>query len=325
MNDMKVLAELGAALDPPSVEPPDHLRRRVMTATRSPVRRFRIPRLVTAGGLAAVLTGAILVNQVVSFDDHPPASTAAAAEILRGAAATAQRRPAVPVRGDQFIYVESIAGAISMPAGEGATGAATFETRQRRIWLSADGTRDGVLRTRPKGSAAAWKASPVPGCANGVSTARKGTLTVQVPCTASANYHADLPTDADAMLAYLRRHGGPSKNGPDQDAFTLAGDLVREAYLAPAALAALFEAVAKIPGVTVVGDVTDDAGRAGIAVTRDEIQGARSELIFDRSTYAYLGERSVLRRDQDGLKAGQVLSSAAVLKVAVVNSSGRLP
>ena len=53
----------------------------------------------------------------------------------------------------------------------------------------------------------------------------------------------------------------------------------------------------------------------------DAVVGALASVL----PFVALGERSVLRRDQDGLKAGQVLSSSAVLKVAVVNGSGRLP
>jgi hypothetical protein len=322
MNEMTVLAEFGERLDPPTAQPPADTRRRVMTATRTlPKRRLRL-RLAGAGALAAVVTGAILAGQVVGIGDHPPASTAQAAEILRGAAARAHGTPAVPVRGDEFIYVDSIDTAASIDlSGDHPT---TIESRQHRIWLSVDGTRDGLSRSRPKDGSAGWTSRPEPGCRDGFMNARKGDRTVRVPCTPAPNYRGDLPTDAGAMLAYLRAQGG-TKNGPDQDAFTAAGDLIRGAYLAPAVLSAVFQAVGRIPGVTVAGDVTDEAGRHGIAVTRDEVQGLRTELIFDRRTYAYLGEREVEMTGQDGLRAGQVRYSVAVLRVAVVPAAGRLP
>jgi hypothetical protein len=322
MNEMTALAELGAQLDPPSAQPPADLRRRVMTATLSHRKRRLRLRLAGAGALAAVVTGAILAGQVVGIGDHPPASTAQAAEILRGAAARAHGIPPVPVRGDEFVYVESIATSASIDVSGGRP--ATFESRQRRIWLSVDGTHDGLIRSRPKDGSAGWNSLPLPGCIDGVMTARKGNQTGQVPCKPDPGYRGDLPTDTAAMLTYLRAQGG-SKNGPDQDAFTAAGDLIREAYLAPGVLSAVFEAVGRIPGVTVAGDVTDEAGRHGIAVTRDEVQGSRAELIFDPKTYAYLGEREVEMVAQDGLRAGQVLNSTAVLRVAVVPAAGRLP
>ncbi len=40
-----------------------------------------------------------------------------------------------------------------------------------------------------------------------------------------------------------------------------AASLIREAYLTPASLAAVVAAIAKIPGVRVTGEVTDEAGR----------------------------------------------------------------
>jgi hypothetical protein len=326
MNEMKVLAELGARLDPPSVQPPVETRRRVMTVTTRRRPRFAMPRLglrlAAAGALAAVATGAVLAGQVVGVGDRPPASTAQAAEILRGAAAQAQRRPTVQVRGDEFIYVESIATSASLDASGG--GAATLESRQRRIWLSADGTHDGLIRTRPEDGSGDWTEQSLPGCRDGVLAVRKGNETVQTTCEPTPGYHGDLPTDPGAMLSYLRGRGG-SKNGPDQDAFTAAGDLIREAYLAPPVLAAVFEAVGRIPGVTVAGNVTDEAGRAGVVLTRDEVQGSRAELIFDPKTYEYLGERVVVSHDQDGLRAGQILNSTAILRVAVLPAAGQLP
>jgi hypothetical protein len=339
MNEMNALAELGSRLDPPSAHPPPELRHRVMTATRR--RRLPLPRpglpkpglpkpglptlglrLAAAGALAAVATGAVLAGQVIWVGDHPPAATAQAADVLRGAAAQAQRRPVVPVRDDQFVYVESITTSASFD--EGAGGAPALESQQRRIWLSADGTHDGLVSTRPRDGSGDWTARPLPGCRDGAMEMRKGDRTVSVACEPTPGYHGDLPTDPGAMLTYLRGRGG-SKNGPDQDAFTAAGDLIREAYLPPAVLAAVFEAVGRIPGVTVAGTATDEAGQTGVAVTRDEIQGSRVELIFDPETYDYLGERVVVRRDQDGLRAGQVLNSTAVLRVAVLPAAGRLP
>jgi hypothetical protein len=325
MNDMKALAEFGRELDPPSVLPPADLRRRVMTATARR-RRFALPklgvRLAAAGALAAVVTGAVLAGQVIGVGHHPPASSAQASELLRDAAAQAKKQPPVTVRGDQFIYAESIESAVTLDLS--GTHPPTFESRQRRIWLSVDGVQDGLSSSRPRGGSGGWSKDPIPGCRDGVKNARKGDRTVRVACRPEPGYTSGFPTDPGAMLTYLRGQGG-TKNGPDQDAFTAAGELIREAYLPPAVLAAVFEAVARIPGVSVAGTATDEAGRTGLAVTRDEVQGSRVELIFDPKTYAYLGERTVLLTAQDGMRAGQVEDSIAVLRVAVVPAAGRLP
>ncbi|MER5332321.1 CU044_5270 family protein [Micromonospora sp. NPDC002717] len=333
MNDLKVLDEFGTTLDPDAATPPARLRHRVLSeASRRPGRlrapRFAAPRfgwrMAAVGGMATVLTAGVLVTQVVPMGGQPPASTASAAErILADAAAQAQRQPTVAVRADQFVYVESITAGLSRIEGGPRPG--TDGPKQRRVWLSVDGTRDGVVRERPRGGAGNWVDIPLPGCRDGKSIVSEYGKTTELECQPTAGHRANLPTDADAMLAYLYPDGPGNQNPRDQQAFTAAGDLIREAYLSPASLAAVFTAVAKIPGVRVVGDVTDEAGRAGVALALTEVQGTRAELIFDRQSHAYLGERSVLVRDQDGMKAGQVLNSTAVLTVAIVDGSGQLP
>ncbi|GAA4599742.1 CU044_5270 family protein [Planotetraspora phitsanulokensis] len=339
MNELKTLDDLGTALDPASATPPDRLRQRVLAETARETARtgFRLPRLTmpttrpstgwriaAAGGLAAALTAGVLTTQVVNVGGSPPASTASAAvRILQGAASEARSRPMVAVRGDQFVYAESITTAIGMPQAQGADPAdMTVVSQRRQAWFSADGTRDGVIRERAR-SGGDVRVIDLPGCRDGVRVQSKGGKAVGQPCEPEPRYRTDLPTDADGMLAHLYRAGGDTKNPRDQDAFTAAGDLIRETYLSPASLAAVFDAVARIPGVTVVGDVKDEAGRTGVAVALTQVQGSRAELIFDARTHAFLGERSTQVRDQDGLTAGQVLDSTAILKIAIVDRAGQ--
>jgi hypothetical protein len=323
------------ALDPASPIPPQRLRRRVLAETAQETGRagFRLPRLTmpstgwriaAAGGLAAALTAGVLTSQVVNVGGNPPASTASAAvRILQGAASEARSRPAVAVRGDQFIYAESITTAIGMAQGQDSDpGDMTVISQRRQAWLSADGTRDGMIRERAESGGDA-KVMEMPGCRDGIRVQSKGGKAFGQPCEPEAHYRMDLPTDADGMLAYLYRAGGDTRNPRDQDAFNAAGDLIREAYLSPASLAAVFDAVAQIPGVTVIGEVKDEAGRTGVAVALTQVQGSRTELIFDARTHAFLGERSTQVRNQDGLKAGQVLDSTAVLKIAIVDRAGQ--
>lgn len=77
-----------------------------------------------------------------------------------------------------------------------------------------------------------------------------------------------LPTDRAALERRLRAgiHGA----GPDDDSelYTIVGDLLRESPAPPALRRALWEVAAEIPGIELVGAVTDGAGRAGMAVER---------------------------------------------------------
>jgi hypothetical protein len=77
-----------------------------------------------------------------------------------------------------------------------------------------------------------------------------------------------LPTEAGALERDLR--DGIDGAGPDDDSelFTIVGDLLRESPAPPALRKALWEVAARVPGVKLVGAVTDSAGRAGVAVER---------------------------------------------------------
>ncbi|MGY3682670.1 hypothetical protein [Streptomyces sp. TE33382] len=48
-------------------------------------------------------------------------------------------------------------------------------------------------------------------------------------------------------------------------------------------------------------------------------------MIFDRKTLEFIGSRSVATKATDSIKAGQVLSTSAVLERAVVDTKGTRP
>ena len=77
-----------------------------------------------------------------------------------------------------------------------------------------------------------------------------------------------LPTDPTALEQKLR--DGINGAGPDDDSelYVIVGDLLRESPAPPALRKALWQVAAGIPGIELVGDVTDHAGRAGVAVER---------------------------------------------------------
>jgi hypothetical protein len=321
MNDLKVLHELGTELDPPTAEPPDRLRGRVLSgfdrASRGhPHRGLSFPRfgwrLAVTGGLAVALAGGLIAAQTLSIGDHAPETNAEAAEILQNAALTAQEQPDVAARPDQFVYVESMT-AYAVTAVAGGKTTTTIVPRLRRIWLSVDGTGNGVLRERPQ-AGGSWEESPLPGCRDGKWVEIKGFQSGG--CEPMPAYLGDLPTDTDAMYKYLydNSHGD---NPADVQAFITVGDLIRENYVRPQAMAAMFNAAARIPGATVIRDAVDAAGRHGVAVAQTW-QGARSELIFDAKTYAYLGERTVTDK-------GDVGGGAARLRIAIVDRAGEMP
>jgi hypothetical protein len=317
MNDLDLMEKFRADAGPAD---PAALRDARYRMFRPPTRRT-VPwvwRLVPAATLAAVVA-TVAVVATRSAETPPAASPAASSEaagILRLAAAEARREPLLRARPDQFVYVESLVahGGVEL----GATSAANYRPpveNDRRVWLSVDGSRDGLLRQKPV------KAEK-PGKQPGEPDLRDVPLTDTSPGCPQG-----LPTDAKAMRAWLYEGtDGPQKEGgntPDTTAFIKIGDTLREQYVPPASVSALFEAAATIGGTTVVKQV-DLAGRRGTAVSLTNASG-RHDLIFDATSYKFLGERDVTGQADPAVPAGTVIGWTAQLTVAIVDKPGQLP
>jgi hypothetical protein len=184
------------------------------------------------------------------------------------------------------------------------------------------------LASKPDG----WKSEKLPGCPDGrpflpsqatiIVSDGQGNV-VAYNCQPVPAYHSELPTTTEAMVAFLHdsTHYYDGDRPDNRQIFTLVEALLQESYIPPAAL---FRATAQIPGVTVDDDVVDAADRHGIAVAYTH-NAMRMQLIFDPKTYAFLGTRAVAAESVDGLTAGQLTQSTAVLRVAVVDDAGTLP
>ncbi|MFI6510021.1 CU044_5270 family protein [Streptosporangium sp. NPDC050855] len=328
-------------------------------AGRPPVRRpaWRGPYARVLAGALAVAAGATVIVLTGAPVDAPAPGTSAgretvtgtggrtggetvaamprftvvsASEVLDRAARAASRTDLAP-RDDQFVKVESqtMYGAFGEGAVNVETGRTTGQTRylyrtRRTIWLSADGTRDGVLRVEhlePR----AYPGWPVPPSAY----EETGVKTMPLVSCGGLPDHARtdhaalrrLPTDPEGMRAHLYTgdRGGESK---DEAAFTAAGDMLRETYMPPAQRAALFKAVGTIPGVEATGRAPDAAGREGVGVGRVGLDGVRHELIFDSETYELLGERGiVVDAKAAGSPVGSLVASTAQLSVGVADEA----
>jgi hypothetical protein len=229
-----------------------------------------------------------------------------AAQVLRLAAADARREPVLKARPDQFVYVRSLTafgGFDLLPAGGERWRPPVEEIR--RVWLSVDGTRTGLLRQKPVDPKAK---SPRPELAD-------MKLTGMGP-----PYTKNLPADPANMRAWLFE----GTSGSATAAFLKVGEALSEHYLPPDSTAALFEAAATIPGVKVVPGVVDLAGRRGVAITQVSSTGLQSQLIFDSATHAYLGKRKVAVKGH-GVPDGTVTGWSAQLEIAIVDRPGQEP
>jgi len=328
-TDLLMIQQLGQSLAPPAGDPPADLRRRVLTAPAvhgDQPRRLRDRmawpglrvawRLGVPAGVAAAIVAGLLVLVAMPNAGNAPAPPRTgkgpidAAQVLRLAAQQAAATPVLLARPDQFIYVEDV----WVVGGQSLHG-------QR--WLSVDGTRDSY------GVGPQAMGATVPGCRNGRMVFDDDPA-VTVACTPRPALNPDLPTDVDAMRAYLYRPERdqirdatgavedeyPPGTSADEIAWMRLGELLRTSY-SPAVHAAAFQAASTMPGGTVV-DAHDVTGRAAVAVTAGGASG-RMELLFDPSSYTYLGHNLIR------LPAGELIRGRAALRIAVTDEAGQLP
>ncbi|MGW3244749.1 CU044_5270 family protein [Streptomyces sp. NPDC001070] len=293
------------------------------TSKAQPRRRLLRPAMVLP--VAAALTGVLVVT--ASGGDHTsaprpsaarPAKDNGASVTLDRIAAAAMSRDVKPVKDNQFVYVEFLArgnkGTLGGPVRLGALG-------KQEYWFaqgSGPTTRTGWLRDTDK---------------DGDKPGKLGTIVTTSPVRPGLDHPtyqwlATLPTDPEALRSLLYAQVKPWGDlSQDETVFRNIGELLRSTVMPPATASALYKVVEKIPGVTVVPDAVDAAGRHGIGITRkDPGDATRDEWIFNKKTLAYLGARSYMTAGKGtGGPADTLYGVEAVMASGVVDSPGEVP
>ncbi|HTI22269.1 MAG TPA: CU044_5270 family protein [Kutzneria sp.] len=275
---------------------------------RIATRRWAMPRLAIGAAVLAVITAVGLVIALPGGHQAPsgafppgPGTAPAAVVLLANAADAAANTPAG--KGD-WTYISTITVAYDDRTH-------TFRTQ---AWRRIDGG-DSLIRDERDGKVTEFKNADISG--------------MSPPSLRNPTYRylTTLPTDPTALrkLIYAEAQNelGDEK-GPnarqlytvDQWAFQLIGRLVGGAP--PTLKAALYRVAATVPGVVSVNDTTDAAGRHGIGVAHSDNNGGdRTTLIFDRTTYQFMGSASEIH---DGRTAAE-----AVLATGLVEKAGQTP
>lgn len=286
MDEIQLLRRMVAETDLPKPEDLAPVRERLLVAARAenrPVaqKRRRGRRLTFAGvvGIAAAITAVVVMTPFGG-----PAPSAEAAEVLRRAADVVRGLQETAPRAGQFVYTKT-----EHPDGV------------REAWQSVDGTGDGMIRNDPS-EEPAW----LMGCRNGKKQLTKGGRPMPgrfEDCTPQPAYRPDMPTDVAAMLVFLNRNGLDDLDDSSANDRPVNGDdvayLLTESYLSPQSRAALFEALALVPDLTLEQDEKDAAGRRGVKISWPDIGDHRGgDLILDAETYTVLGseDTAVLAR-----------------------------
>ncbi|MGI5322862.1 CU044_5270 family protein [Actinomadura nitritigenes] len=312
MDEMALLREARPDVAPPT---DDALRagRDRLTAAARPARRWppRVPKPAAmgllAGAAAVAAAAAITVAQVVAPEGHGSA-TAAAAEVLRDAAATARSGP--PVTPGPYSYTRELVVHPGAPGEEQCT----------ETWLRRDGSMaafDTYAERKGGRCDPATRPHRTPALGSGHDDRRP---------------HADvrtLPTGPSALRARLysdAAHGrgqNPDNTGSrDQLVFDRIGRLL-SMTIPPDLRAALFQTLATIPGVDAVRGQKDALGRPGIALARsfdDRTVPGSLAIILAPGTYRYLGTKAV----QD-MGDGYQTDLTALLSTAAVAAPFRRP
>jgi hypothetical protein len=293
------------------------------------------PALAAAAAVAVVLS----VGSDVQ-DGQVRVASARAAAVLESAARSAERRPAAsPFPGpDQYFYTRTDATYLDASLSPRDGSLVTLDTRRREAWLSE--ARPGIARTVAGPTAfpsararAAWvragrPALPVlqPGGGSRPLGATRYMLGNESLTTAQM-----LAFDETGAQLYQRlRHGVQPFQGPsvDGEVFSQITDALREQPAPPRLRAALYRALAYVPGIRLLGPAHDRLGRAAIAVARTE-QGTRTELLFDPGTSELLAEREAMLRPPPGLAGvvppGTVTADSVYVRRGVVERVGQRP
>ncbi|WP_460068399.1 CU044_5270 family protein [Streptomyces sp. YKOK-I1] len=222
-------------------------------------------------------------------------------------------------RDDQYTYVDWMVSWESTEIKEDGTSTTTLRPLHRlEEWVSVDGTRKGLIDEAGGEGRRTTQPDRVPG-------KKDKTLPVNY------RYLSTLPTDTDGMYAWMRKkavamNGGGFEDDPDELLWLVAGDVFKTGLLPPKQSAALYRALLRVPGVVALPRSVDAVGRVGRALGRLVPNSSlRQEVVFDRKTYQFLGERDLYTEDEDTFKKGTVTSRTAALKAAVVDKRGERP
>ncbi|RZB13642.1 hypothetical protein StrepF001_43010 [Streptomyces sp. F001] len=248
-----------------------HLMRE-FTQKSAPVPRRRVVKiavpLVTAAAVVAVALAA-----TGSGEPDKPVTDQEAVALLNRIATVADAKQTVPVRDDQFVYTR-VQGTDWWEAGK--------EWKYRRTdWQAVDGRREGL--------ATITVLDPPPG--GGPFRGGKSTFDMVMgidPNNATYRKLEALPADPEKL--YQKIWADTEGQGPthEEAAMEMIDSMLDRSVLIPDVSAALYRAAAKIPGVTVVEDAQDAAGRHGIGLTFQDSDDLDT-WVFDKTSLDYLG------------------------------------
>lgn len=320
----------------------------VLLVPRGTLTRKR--RNLFVGALAAVVL-LVVIGQAVT-NTFFRSSTAAAVELHRIAhVADASSSPLLTLGPGRYLYseIETLQGE-TFSVGSAAN---QFDITFRKTvqeWQAASGagreviTYDSAPAFTTPASRKGWILSGRPSIAPPSNRKNGGYASSWSASSKFAVHPANesmLPTNV-GQLQTLLQHGGPDLPGnlvanvdtPSTPAgtFGAAAEILETPSIgsSPALRSALYQVLANVPGVRLLGEATDWAGRRGLQVAAPADNGERTQLIIDPHTGDILQTENVVVdpsqltrgvRKYFGSKRGEVFSWTDFLGSGVVTSA----
>jgi RNA polymerase sigma-70 factor (ECF subfamily) len=270
--------------------PADRARRRWSRPRPSAARLHALQRrrrFVLAGGLATIGIG---VAGMLGFDTAATPTNALAAQMNQLAkVAASQDWTGIPGPG-QYLYTESN-GLTESDMMASSKECVVWQVEHRQIWIATDGS--GAISDTRNQSRFTSAADQATCAALGVTDAGSQDSSWSNRFAAGGlsfptNDWKSLSTDPATLLKQVHeRDGGP---GTPAEWFTNVADFMRESDVPPEIRSALYQAVALIPGVRLLGTQTDPTGQSGLGVAYYPGGEPTHELIFDQQTGRLLAE-----------------------------------
>ncbi|GAA2362305.1 hypothetical protein GCM10010404_15260 [Nonomuraea africana] len=274
-------------------------------------RRVRGPRRILGGwvpkGLAVVAAAAVtvLAVQVIVPGAAPPAS---ARELLARAADAAEDQGELRPGPGQYLHVSSVAMQnLMVGPRDGAGTRQVILTVAEDRWEPAAPGRPWLVREERKSAAPAPGSGPVPSGPwdTGVEDSYYESSCDRAPGDELSYLRlGDWPTDVAALRARIEKVAAKQSGPENLRLWSTISGLIEKSAARPDLAAPLFEVASSLKGIRLFPDVTDAAGRPGLAVGMDESEYLRSELVFDKETYRYLGTRYVTTADRTQTPGG---------------------
>jgi hypothetical protein len=311
-------------------------------------RRPRYGRRWLIAAVAAATVGVVALLAVGVGPTPERVAVTPAAAALREAADAARAQDGIPP--GRYLYVRADNAVLTMgylpsPDAEAyLDGGDALVPHIRELWLG-DEPGDAELRERRAGELQflseeereRWIQLGRPELE--AKTPFSGIL-VGLPARGWYDGPLDLPSDADAIYEQFEEDAESDTRDPGipfdvhftRGMFQHFSDVLREARASPEQRAAAYEALARVPGVILVGETTDRLGRRGVAVAIDILDNEPTDflfrhlLVFDPETADLLEERiEVLPGNRyRGLPAGMI-EAYATYEYAVVGALGERP